>query len=82
MKAEMTRIGNPEVSAFPSLIEQCGLGDIIELSVEDNRLVISGQRRPRLMGMRLSRIAHPKANDELLLESLAPSKFDLDEWQW
>jgi antitoxin MazE len=83
MKAEITRIGNSRGIRIPKpLIEQCALGDTVELSVEENRLVISGKRRPRHGWDEAFRAAHAKANDELLLESVPPSKFDQDEWRW
>ncbi|MGA2357208.1 MAG: AbrB/MazE/SpoVT family DNA-binding domain-containing protein [Terriglobales bacterium] len=48
MKTEMVRIGNSRGIRLPTpIIEQCGLGEIVELRVENDRLIISPGRRPR-----------------------------------
>ena len=48
MKTDLIRIGNSRGLRIPKpLIEQLGLGDKVELRVENDRLVISPERRPR-----------------------------------
>ncbi len=48
MKTELVRIGNSRGIRIPKpLIEQCGLGNNVELRVENDSLVISPERRPR-----------------------------------
>ena len=48
MKTELIQIGNSRGIRIPKpLIEQCGLGDMVELRVENDCLVISSERRPR-----------------------------------
>src|SRR5215470_12977317 len=47
MKAELTRIGNSRGIRIPEpLIEQCGLGPTVELSIENQRLIVSSKRTP------------------------------------
>ncbi len=71
MKTELVRIGNSRGIRIPKpLIEQCGLGNNVELRVENDSLVISPERRPR------------QGNDERLLETVAPNEFDRKEWKW
>ncbi len=48
MKTELVRIGNSRGIRIPKpIIEQCRLGDKVEMRVEDDRVVISSERAPR-----------------------------------
>ena len=83
MRAELVRIGNSRGVRIPKpLIEQCGLGDMVELRVENDCLVISPERRPRQGWGEAFRAAGPAERDELLLEIAEPNEFDRKEWQW
>ena len=83
MRTELVRIGNSRGVRIPKpLIEQCGLGDTVELRVENDCLVISPERRLRQGWEEAFRAAGPAADDELLLETGAPNEFDRKEWQW
>jgi antitoxin MazE len=83
MKTELVRIGNSRGVRIPKpLIKQCGLVDTVELRVENNRLVISPERRPRQGWEEAFRAAGTAADDELLLEPAEPNEFDRKEWQW
>jgi antitoxin MazE len=82
VKAELIRIGNSRGIRIPKpLIEQCGLGATVELSIENDRLVVSSKRRPR-QGWSEAFRAAAAAQDELLLESTAQNQFDRKEWRW
>ncbi len=83
MKTELVRIGNSRGIRIPKpLIEQCGLEGTVELSVENDRLVISPGRRLRQGWIEAFRNAEPAARDELLLEPMRASEFDRKEWNW
>jgi antitoxin MazE len=83
MKIELVRIGNSRGVRIPKLlIEQCGLGERVELRVENDCLVISPERQPRQGWGETFRAADPAAHDELLLETAEPNEFDRKEWQW
>lgn len=83
MKTDLVRIGNSRGVRIPKpFIEQCGLGDTVDLRVENDSLVISPERRPRQGWEAAFRKAGAAANDELLLEMPKPSEFDRKEWQW
>lgn len=83
MRTELVRIGNSRGIRIPKpLIEQCGLGDTVELRLEKDCLVISPERRPRRDWGEAFRAAGPAVQDELLLEIAEPSEFDRKEWRW
>lgn len=83
MKTELVRIGNSRGIRIPKpLIEQCGLADTVELSVENDRLVISPGHRLRKGWADEFAKAGPADNDELLLEPMRANKFDRKEWKW
>jgi antitoxin MazE len=83
MKAELVRIGNFRGIRIPKpLIEQCGLGDTVELRVDHNCLVISPGRRPRQDWAEAFRAAGSAEPDELLLQGTEPNEFDREEWRW
>jgi len=83
VKTELVRIGNSRGIRIPKpIIEQCGLGDRVEMRVEEDRLVISSERLPRQGWDEAFRAAGPAEGDELLLPSVPPNKFDREEWKW
>ena len=83
MKLDLVRIGNSRGIRIPKpLIEQCGFGDTVELLVEENRLVIVPQRRPRQGWKEKFAAAGSSADDPLPLEPLPANEFDDEEWTW
>ena len=83
MKTELVRIGNSRGIRIPKpIIEQCRLGDRVEMSVEDDRLVISSERAPRQGWDEAFHAAGPAEDGRLLLESVPSNKFDREEWKW
>lgn len=82
MRIELVRIGNSRGIRIPKpLIEQCGLGDTVELRVEQDRLVIAPDRAPRQGWKQAFARAGSSAPDPLLL-TLPPNEFDAEEWTW
>ena len=83
MRVELVRIGNSRGIRIPKpLIEQCRLGDTVELRVEQDRLIIAPDRPPRQGWKEAFRAAGTAAGDELLLEPMPSSQFDREEWRW
>jgi len=83
MKTELVRIGNSRGIRIPKpLIEQCGLEGTVDLSVENDRLVVSPGRRLRQGWTEAFQIAGSTRDDELLLEPMRASEFDRKEWKW
>ena len=84
MKARIVKIGNSRGLRIPKpLIEQAGLGDEVEISVHENRLVIHSADRPRANWAEAFRNMSSKADDELLDATLLHrSRWDEEEWEW
>lgn len=83
MKAELVRIGNSRGIRIPKpFIEQCGLGETVELRVANDCLIISPERQPRQGWNDAFRASGRALDDELLLEIAEPSEFDRKEWRW
>lgn len=83
MRVELVRIGNSRGIRIPKpLIEQCGFGDAVELHVEDNRLIIAAERRPRQGWKEAFAAAGSSSADAAPLVEMPRNKFDNEEWIW
>jgi antitoxin MazE len=83
MKTELIRIGNSRGIRIPRpLIEQCGLGQTVDLRMEKSRLIISRGRRPRQGWREAFRASSRAAQEKLLPELAEPNEFDRKEWRW
>ncbi len=82
MKAELVRIGNSRGIRIPKpLIEQCGFREIVELRVENDRLIVSPDRKPRAGWREAFRAAGSAIPDDVVLPDF-PNAFDDEEWTW
>jgi antitoxin MazE len=82
MKLELTRIGNSRGVRIPKpLIAQCGLGDVVEVRVTPEGLVIAPHRAPR-HGWREAFAASHAGKPEMLLDLASPNVFDGEDWKW
>jgi antitoxin MazE len=83
MRTELVRIGNSRGVRIPKpFIEQCGLGETVELRVADDCLIISPRRQARQDWDDVFRASRTAGDDELLLEGVEPNEFDDAEWRW
>jgi antitoxin MazE len=85
MKTELVRIGNSRGIRIPKpFIEQCGLGETVELSIANDCLIISPGRQPRQGWDDAFSASGRAADDELMLEGeiMEPNEFDHKEWRW
>ncbi len=83
MKTALVRIGNSRGIRIPKpLIEQCGLGETVELRVTNDCLMVYPDRAPRQWWAEAFRAAEHSASDELLLEISPANDFDDKDWQW
>jgi antitoxin MazE len=84
MKTRIVRIGNSHGIRIPKpLLEQTGLRGEVEISVQDNSLVIRSARKPRA-GWAAAFQEMARRGDDALLDEVPPtlSDWDEDEWEW
>jgi len=84
MKTSVIRIGNSRGIRIPkALLEQCRLGDTVELEVQRDHLVIRPVAKPRSGWEEAFRRMAQQGDDALLdRESLSPTQWDRTEWEW
>ena len=81
-KANVIRIGNSWGVRIPkALLEQCRLGDTVELDVGNGRLVIRSVDRPRRGWHEAFRKMSERGDDDLLDTDASPAHWDDIEWQ-
>lgn len=84
MKTRIVRIGNSQGIRIPKpLLEQTGLRDEVELSVQDDALIIRAARKPRA-GWAAAFQEMARRGDDAMLDNAPPSlsSWDEDEWEW
>lgn len=84
MKTRIVRIGNSQGVRIPKpLLEQSGLGEDVELRVEEDRIVILPAGKPRQGWADAFRNMADREDDVLLdLATLPPTEWDVEEWGW
>ena len=84
MKTRIVRIGNSQGIRIPkSLLEQTGLRGEVEISAQDDSLIIRPARQPRAgWAAAFREVVH--RGDDALLDDPAPSlsSWDEDDWEW
>lgn len=80
MKVNLVAVGNSRGVRLPkAIIEQCGFGDAVELTVEDGRVVLSRPATPRA-GWADAFAGGEEAAP--LLPDDAAAEWDEAEWRW
>ncbi|MCK4304420.1 MAG: AbrB/MazE/SpoVT family DNA-binding domain-containing protein [Candidatus Eisenbacteria sp.] len=88
MKARIVRIGNSKGIRIPKpLLEQTGLADEVEISVENNRLIIAPaepEPSPPRKGWAKAFKEMAASGDDALVDSdrQVPTQWDEEEWEW
>lgn len=88
MKSRIVRIGNSKGIRIPKpFLKQTGLADEVEISVEDNRLVIAPvepEPAPPRRGWAKAFKEMAASGDDALLDSdrQVPTQWDEEEWEW
>jgi antitoxin MazE len=82
MTVNLIRIGNSKGIRIPKpIIEQCGFGETVRLSVQKGRLIILPDSAPR-SGWAEEFRSKATGRDQLLLDSAKSNAFDNEEWEW
>ena len=83
MKVHIVRIGNSQGVRIPKpVLEQCGLKDRVEMTVEDNVLIIAPARKVRDGWSDGFREMAERGDDAPLLNENDLSNWDESEWAW
>jgi antitoxin MazE len=84
MKARIVQIGNSRGIRIPKpLLEQTGLAGEVEISVEDNALVIRSALRPRAGWAEAFREMAQRGEDGLIDgDTPSTTAWDETEWEW
>ncbi|HAX47557.1 MAG TPA: AbrB/MazE/SpoVT family DNA-binding domain-containing protein [Ignavibacteria bacterium] len=84
MKAQLIKIGNSRGIRLPkSVIEECDLGDTVEIKVKDKKIMITSPQKPR-DGWEDSfkkLTNNGKEQDDLLMGDFE-NEFDKEDWKW
>ena len=82
MRANIVRIGNSRGLRIPkALLAECGIRDVVEVSVQEGRLIVQPVRRAREGWMEPARAMAERGEDQLL-DPETPTDFDDAEWEW
>lgn len=82
MKTRLIQIGNSRGVRLPKpMIEEAGLGDEVELHLQEEGIVLTPVRSPRSGWPEAARLLRERGEDRLLDEPV-PAHFDDEEWEW
>jgi antitoxin MazE len=82
IRSKVVKIGNSRGIRIPrTILEQAGLTDQVEMTVEGNRLIVSSAYRPRA-GWKAQFAEMAAKGDDRLLDAVASTQWDEDEWTW
>ena len=84
LRATLVRIGNSRGIRIPkSIIDECQLGETVELSVVDGSLVVrSASASVPRHGWDAAFKHMSGADEDVLLDSETSTHFDATEWEW
>lgn len=84
MKTRIIRIGNSQGVRIPKpLLQQSGLGEEVELEVQDGKIILRSAEAPRSGWAEAFRSMAARGDDVLLdADSISTTEWDEDEWQW
>lgn len=81
MRARLVRIGNSRGVRLPKpLIDEVGLGEVVQLHVRGGTIVIAPERGARVGWADAAKELRAASGDSL--DSSLPTRFEADEWQW
>lgn len=82
IRSKVVKIGNSRGIRIPrTVLEQAGLTDEVEMTVEENKLIIQASRHPR-QGWEDHFTEMVKHGDDQVLDATFPTQWDEEEWTW
>jgi antitoxin MazE len=83
MRARIVKIGNSQGIRLPKpIIEQAGISEEVDISVEDEKIVVRPISKPRAGWDEAFRKMAEKGDDLLIDKEQPASQWDETEWQW
>lgn len=84
VKTNIVRIGNSQGVRIPKLVlDQVGLSGEVEMEVASDHLILRRARRPREGWEAHFKQIAVEGEDKILdAESLTPTQWDREEWEW
>ena len=83
MKVKLVPIGNSKGVRIPrAFIRACGLGDHVEMRIEQNAIVLAAPRSPRENWEKAFEKMAAAGDDELLVPDDPSNEWDDAEWEW
>ena len=84
MRARIIKIGNSQGIRIPKpLLEQVGIGEDVELAIEDKRIIILPVSNPRETWDEAFKQMAANGDDALLIGDQALThSWDEEEWEW
>lgn len=81
MKASIIQIGNSQGLRIPKpILEQCGFGSVVELEVQDKKLIIKPHESVRKNWEKAFEKMADHGDDQLL--EFSSNQWDEEEWEW
>jgi antitoxin MazE len=82
IRSKVVKIGNSRGIRIPrSLLEQAGLTEEVELSVQGDKLIVQSAHLPR-QGWDARFLEMAEAGDDQMLDEITLSSWDEEEWEW
>ena len=82
MKTRLVRIGNDRAVRMPKpMLEQTGLKEEVDISVQNGSLVVRPADGPRA-GWAAAFASMAERGDDALLDGDTATSWDEDEWEW
>lgn len=83
MEINLIKIGNSKGIRIPApILEQCGFEKSVELTVEENALVIKPAKKARQGWGEAFKERKTENSEPLLIPDTISNQFDTDEWTW
>ena len=83
IRTRIVKVGNSRGVRLPKVVlDQAGLGDEVEMHVEEGRVLIRPARRPRARWADQFRLMAERGDDRLLDDGGPLTTWDNTEWEW
>ncbi|MEO4042534.1 AbrB/MazE/SpoVT family DNA-binding domain-containing protein [Hoeflea sp. CAU 1731] len=83
MKINLVSIGNSKGVRIPaSIVKECGLGDELEMRVEDGVIMLAPVRSLREGWAESFKKMATNGDDAALLDDALENEFDAEDWTW